>query len=72
MNGLYKSVYTDDNGVNKVMLATHFEPTSARRAFPCWDEPDFKSVFSITLVVPSTLTAISNMAFLSVIVVVVH
>ncbi|KAG5453850.1 Puromycin-sensitive aminopeptidase [Clonorchis sinensis] len=65
MNGLYKSVYTDDNGVNKVMLATHFEPTSARRAFPCWDEPDFKSIFSITLVVPSSLTAISNMPLLS-------
>ncbi len=31
-----------------------------RRAFPCWDEPDLKAVFSITLVVAEDLTALSN------------
>ena len=34
--------------------------TDARRAFPCWDEPEFKAVFSVTLVVDEGLMAVSN------------
>ena len=42
------------------MAATQFEATDARRAFPCWDEPDFKAVFATTLVIDPALTALSN------------
>ncbi|KAA3670451.1 puromycin-sensitive aminopeptidase, partial [Paragonimus westermani] len=65
MVGFYRSAYSIENEVQKVMLATHFEPANARQAFPCWDEPDFKSVFSITLVVPKNMSAISNMPVVS-------
>jgi len=47
------------------MASTQFEPTNARRAFPSWDEPAIKATFDITLIVPSDLTALSNMDVLS-------
>ncbi len=39
---------------------TQFEATDARGAFPCWDEPDFKIPFQVTLVVPKDDLAIGN------------
>ena len=37
------------------------QPTNARRAFPCWDEPALKATFDITLVAPKDRVALSNM-----------
>jgi len=36
------------------------QSTDCRRAFPCFDEPDFKAVFAIKLTVADGLMAISN------------
>jgi puromycin-sensitive aminopeptidase len=60
LSGLYRSRFTDDSGVERLIATTQFESTDARRAFPCWDEPDFKAVFAISLDVPAGLAAISN------------
>jgi alanyl aminopeptidase len=40
---------------------TDFEPSAARRMFPCFDEPDFKSPFDATVTVPSGMDVFSNM-----------
>uniref|UniRef100_A0A7M5XDN7 Aminopeptidase n=2 Tax=Clytia hemisphaerica TaxID=252671 RepID=A0A7M5XDN7_9CNID len=58
--GLYKSYY-EDFGIRKKMVSTHFEPTDARSAFPCLDEPFYKAVFHISVEHESNLTALSNM-----------
>ncbi|KAI7832592.1 peptidase family M1-domain-containing protein [Gamsiella multidivaricata] len=61
MAGFYRSSYKDTEGNAKVMGVTQFEATEARRAFPCWDEPSAKATFSIKLVIPVDLVALSNM-----------
>ena len=60
LRGFYRSTFTDDAGGEHVIATTQFESTDARRAFPCWDEPDRKATFGVTLIVDGELTAISN------------
>ncbi|HEY2815131.1 MAG TPA: M1 family metallopeptidase [Acidimicrobiales bacterium] len=60
LTGFYRSTFTDDNGDEHVIAVTQFEATHARRAFPCWDEPEMKAVFAVTLDVADHLTAVSN------------
>ncbi|KAJ1678497.1 hypothetical protein EV182_003929, partial [Spiromyces aspiralis] len=61
MVGFYRSSFKDAQGNSKNIATTQFEPTCARRAFPCFDEPMLKATFDVTLVVPKELTALSNM-----------
>ncbi|MDF0675863.1 MAG: M1 family metallopeptidase [Nitrospira sp.] len=65
LRGFYRSTYKDASGTLQTLAATQFEATDARRAFPCWDEPDFKAVFATTLVIDPHLTAISNTLVIS-------
>ena len=58
--GFYRSKY-EINGKTKYLATTQFEAADARRAFPCWDEPQSKATFEISLVVAKNFTAISNM-----------
>jgi puromycin-sensitive aminopeptidase len=60
LRGFYRSTFTDDDGTDRVIATTQFEATDARRAFPCWDEPDLKATFAVTLDVPEDLFAVSN------------
>lgn len=61
MVGFYRSQYERIDGVKNWMTSTQFEPIDARRAFPCWDEPALKAEFSLTLIIPKELKALSNM-----------
>jgi puromycin-sensitive aminopeptidase len=60
LHGFYRSTFTDGEGVQRTIATTQMEATYARKAFPCWDEPAHKAVFSVALVVPDDATAISN------------
>ncbi len=60
LHGWYRSTYTDATGVEQAIAVTQFEAADARRAFPCWDEPAYKAVFGISMIVPADLTALSN------------
>lgn len=65
MAGFYRCSYKGPNGETKYMASTQMEPTDARRAFPCFDEPSLKAEFSITLVADKGLTCLSNMDVVS-------
>src|SRR5213083_3066285 len=60
LRGFYRSSYKNASGATHLLAATQFEATDARRAFPCWDEPNFKAVFAVTLAIDPALTAVSN------------
>src|ERR1700691_1211785 len=60
LRGFYRSTYTGPDGETQTMATTQFESVDARRGFPCFDEPDRKAVFEITLIVEPDLDAISN------------
>ncbi|XP_015795165.1 endoplasmic reticulum aminopeptidase 1-like [Tetranychus urticae] len=51
LEGFYISSYMDSSSERKRFIGTtHFEPTMARSAFPCFDEPAFKATFSLKMV----------------------
>jgi aminopeptidase N len=58
--GFFVDKYPTATG-DKLLLGTQFEPTDARRVFPCWDEPVYRATYDLTLVVPAKLMAVSNM-----------
>jgi alanyl aminopeptidase len=58
--GLFRQ---QDNG--HWYIFSQFEPTDARAAFPCFDEPAYKTPWQLTLHVPSENTAVSNTGVVS-------
>lgn len=70
MAGFYRSKYkptvspaesVPKDGEYHLMFSTQFESTDARRAFPCFDEPNLKAVFDFSIEIPEDQVALSNM-----------
>ncbi|XP_039304902.1 aminopeptidase Q isoform X2 [Solenopsis invicta] len=59
--GLYRRFYINDKGHKTWLAVTHLQPTSARKVFPCWDEPAIKSTFKLSIKHCPNYTALSNM-----------
>ncbi|KAF5386438.1 hypothetical protein D9757_005908 [Collybiopsis confluens] len=47
--GYYEGTW-EHEGEKKYYTVTQFEPTAARRAFPCWDEPLCKATFVMSMI----------------------
>ena len=62
LRGFYHSSFKDHNDNIQSIATTQFESTDARRAFPCFDEPEYKSVFSVSLILENELFCVSNAA----------
>ncbi|XP_053283791.1 aminopeptidase Ey [Pleuronectes platessa] len=67
MDGLFLSMYSEgvpeyegDMEPARFLAATNMEPTFARTAFPCFDEPEMKAVFDITIIHRRGTKALSN------------
>uniref|UniRef100_A0A8D2AT86 Aminopeptidase n=1 Tax=Sciurus vulgaris TaxID=55149 RepID=A0A8D2AT86_SCIVU len=60
-HGFYKSTYRTKEGEVRILASTQFEPTAARMAFPCFDEPALKASFLIKIRREPRHLAISNM-----------
>ncbi len=60
LHGWYRSTYKDEDGNEQVIACSQMQTTDCRRAFPCFDEPDFKAVFDTTLIIEPHLLAVSN------------
>ncbi|KAF5602346.1 glutamyl aminopeptidase [Fusarium pseudocircinatum] len=70
MAGFYRSKYkpaetpsasVPSDGEWHYMFSTQFEACDARRAFPCFDEPNLKATFDFDIEIPSDQVALSNM-----------
>lgn len=63
LQGFYRSSYKDGrNQETKWLASTQFSPIDARRAFPCFDRPDKKAQFQISIIREQNKSmALSNM-----------
>jgi len=65
MRGFYRTSHTVA-GVKKWGAACHFEATGARKCFPCFDQPEFRSTYDMSVVRPEPgMEVLSNMPVLA-------
>lgn len=63
--GFFKSGYETEEHGKKWIAATQFQTIQARSTFPCYDEPNFRTPFNISIKVKENEIALSNMPVLN-------
>ncbi|KAK3594679.1 hypothetical protein CHS0354_016345 [Potamilus streckersoni] len=61
LKGIYISSYKTNDGETRYLAASQLQSTDARKVFPCFDEPDMKATFSVTIIHQTGFRALSNM-----------
>ncbi|GAB1599810.1 glutamyl aminopeptidase-like [Argonauta hians] len=61
MRGLYKGSYVTKRGEIRHLASSQLQVADARKVFPCFDEPDLKAQFTVSIVYPPGYVALSNM-----------
>uniref|UniRef100_A0A1L8E3A0 Aminopeptidase n=1 Tax=Nyssomyia neivai TaxID=330878 RepID=A0A1L8E3A0_9DIPT len=64
--GLYISTYFDEQSNKRNIATTFMAPNYARMAYPCYDEPEYKATYKISISHKEKYFAISNMPALTV------
>ncbi|KOB65200.1 Aminopeptidase N-7, partial [Operophtera brumata] len=59
MFGIYVSKY-EENGSTQSLVTSQLQPTFARRAFPCYDEPAQKAIFRTTIYAPEAYAVVRS------------
>jgi puromycin-sensitive aminopeptidase len=59
VTGFYSANY--NTGQESFIAVTDFGPGDARRAFPSWDEPQYKTMFDLTVIAPKDHITLTNM-----------
>ncbi|XP_060892278.1 alanyl (membrane) aminopeptidase-like b [Labrus mixtus] len=67
LEGLFLSIYVEgqpaheeDTNVDRFLATTNLQPSDARRVFPCFDEPEMKAVFGVTIIHRRGTIALGN------------
>ncbi|XP_061679641.1 alanyl (membrane) aminopeptidase-like b [Syngnathoides biaculeatus] len=66
LQALYVSTYDEgfphpaNTNTERFLASTHLQPTDARRVFPCFDEPEMKAVFHVTIIHRPNTVALGN------------
>lgn len=60
LRGFYRTTVKNPDGTTTIFAVTQCEATDARQVFPGWDEPEFKAIYSLTLLIEPGLAALSN------------
>ena len=66
LQGVYLNKFTGGDGQEREGVATMFAATEARSFFPCWDQPDLKCSYQLTVLTQQEedFTVLSNMDLL--------
>jgi len=65
LDGFYRSTSKDENGEQIIIATSQMETEGARRTFPCFDEPEYKAEFQITMIYQEPYMSVTNMPEIS-------
>merc|ERR1712136_561713 len=66
LDGFYRSTSKEENGAETIIATSQMQTEGARRTFPCFDEPEYKARFEITMIYQDPYIPVTNMPEVSI------